>query len=178
MHVLQNREVCLLQIRSINDGFWNTDQLKEEQPERKEKKTDLHSGLFRGMNECWVFRAARVLSTCNKSPISTAMPVSTISKYASRKFHSTVSSPYVCVCVCVCVCVRARTRVCNYKKNTSNFQWFEISLNIFSKWNSLNIFTSCGSVPDRFKNNQWWPSTESLRRLRIVTDMLSFHVSQ
>lgn len=103
MHVLQNREVGLLQIRSINDGFWNTDQLKEEQPERKEKKTDLHSGLFRGMNECWVFRAARVLSTCNKSPISTAMPVSTISKYASHKSHSAVSSPYVCACVCVIV---------------------------------------------------------------------------
>ena len=137
MHVLQNREVCLLQIRSINGGFWNTDQLKEERPERKEKRTDLHSGIFWGTNACWVFGAGRALFTCNESPTFTAMPVSTISEYPSL-----LSPVHVCVCVCVCVVGGCRGRLGwgVIMKNTLNFQCLKL-VSILSQNEVVLIFS-------------------------------------
>lgn len=64
--VLQCREACLLQTRSTGGGFWNTDQLTEERPEREEEKTDLQNGLLGWGQE---LRAHGDLCLCNTACI-------------------------------------------------------------------------------------------------------------
>lgn len=161
MRVLQCREACLQQTRSTDGGFWNTDQLKEGQPEREEEKTDLQNGLHGGGGGGWqVLRAHRDLCPCNTTPMMI--------------LFCHLQLMYVCICTCFCACLWAwaeQSRMCCnvIMKNTTVLN----SAELFSKWYILDCVHTIEFSDQQALKSPGLPHAESLLYVRTDKDVAS-----